>query len=472
MQSKLGLKHCQALFFCLMFLGSLGVRADVLYQVEPSNKLCAKASIDAAYNTKLLKVSKYLLIGKNDWLYRSNSDLNETFELDQKAMSDLRRFSRALSDRGTTLLVVYQPTRGLINPAGVIDTERFTYNYKRAFSSYSKALQQIASTGIIVPDLAVLLGSTSSKYYYRRDSHWTPYGAKLTAELVAKTIKDLPLYPSLPKTRFKTSRIGLMGKADNGTHQMASLQLCGSQYPKQYVDEFKTEAVEVSETDLFADPALPDIVVAGTSFTKGATNYNFVGYLKEFLSTDILNVAQAGGGVIGSLIQYLPSDDFQAAPSKLLIWEIPSYTRLSNTFNYRQIVPLVNNGCIGKAKVLSKHMKLTRGNNEVLFNGGGKVLHLLSADYLLDIKFNQPDIKQLKATVWYHNARKEKINLKHRNRVDADGRFVLELRSDVDWGKFIFTALDIELDETSAQNMEVSVSMCRRSDRPLLLNTK
>lgn len=436
------------------------------YELEACCSLCPEANDDASYNTEFLKVSQQLVEGTDGWLYRSKLDLDEQFEIDQHTLNEMNRFRAALASRGTELLMVYQPTRGLINPGGIIDNQTKPYDFIAASTSYNQALKQIRSTGIIVPNFETLIDDGDTpEFYFRRDAHWAPHGAMLTAQVVADTVKELDVYPSIPEQKFTTSRTGLLGFT--GTHQKAAYLICGTQYPTQYVDKFDTSPTEEAEADLFGDDSLPEVVAAGTSFTNGRSNYNFVGYLKEFLSRDILNIGQAGGGVIGSLLQYLPTEDYQDAPPKLLIWEVPSYTSLSNSFNYRQLIPLVNNGCVDKPKILSNTLELKQGTNEVLFNGGGEVKNILSGDYLLDIQFNSPDIKRLQAKVWYHNSRKESITLKHRDRVDSQGRFVFELRSEGEWKDFIFTSFDIEVDESSPTDLKLTASMCQRSDSEL-----
>ncbi|UZE96305.1 alginate O-acetyltransferase [Alkalimarinus alittae] len=437
--------------------------AEPHYALEACCSLCPEVNDPASYNTEFLKVSQHLVAGTDGWLYRTKLDLDESFEINQRTLNEMNRFRAALAAKGTELVMVYQPTRGLINPDGVVDAQ---YDFIAASNSYNQALQQIRDTGIIVPNLETLINDGSTPdFYFRRDAHWTPYGAKLTAQLVADTITKLSVYSSITETKYKNNRVGLLNVS--GSHQKAAYLICGTQFPEQYVNEFEASTIEEGESDLFSDASLPEIVAAGTSFTKAQTNYNFVGYLKEFLSRDVLNIGQAGGGVIGSLLQYLPTEDYQEAPPKLLIWEVPSYTSLSNSFNYRQLIPLVDNGCAAKPKVLSSTISLKTGNNEVLFNGGGQVKNLLSGDYLLDIQFNNPDIKRLQAKVWYHNSRKENITLKHRDRVNSNGRFVFELRSEDEWKDFIFTSFDIKVDDSYPQDLKVTASLCQRSDSEL-----
>jgi len=452
----------------IIFLGSYAPfsSADIKYEIEACCTLCPEINDIESYNTRYLKTNIQLVEGADGWLYRSTLDLDEEFELSEDTLVELKRFRKALEARGTKLLMVYNPTRGLINSGSVIANSTKNYDFDAAAESYNRALQQIRNTGIIVPELSTLISNEGNpSFYFRRDAHWTPNGAMLTAQVVADKVKTLDFFSAIPNEKFITKRSGMLNI--RGTHQKAAYLICGLEYPYQYVDEFNTEPVEENEASLFGESDLPSIVVAGTSFSNGVTNYNFVGYLKEFLSVDVLNVAQSGGGKIGSLLQYLASDDFQENPPKLLIWEIPAYTSLDSTFGYRELIPLVNNGCANQSNALSRTTKLKNGMNEVLFNGGGEVKLLYGKDYLLDIQFNSPDINRLNATIWYHNSRKERINLKRLSRVNTEGRFVFELRAKGEWKDFIFTSLDLEVYDSYPENLEVTATMCHRNDSNL-----
>ena len=44
------------------------------------------------------------------------------------------------------------------------------------------------------------------------------------------------------------------------------------------------------------------------------------------------------------MLSYLPSEEFQTNPPRVLIWEIETYHNLSDPDFYRQAIPLVHNG--------------------------------------------------------------------------------------------------------------------------------
>jgi alginate biosynthesis protein AlgX len=429
------------------------------YVVEPCCDLCSRATNPQAYNTKFLEAFATLSQGRDGWLFRSD-DLRTSFGPDADGYKELKRFRDALKRRGTDLVVVYQPTRGMLHRDKLPPALQKSFSAEAARFSYSLALQRFRQIGLVTPDLMRVLNDTSGQpYFFRGDHHWTPYGSQRTARVVADAIKELPSYKGLRKGEFKTERTGILMK--KGTMYKAAMLICGPGYAEQYVDRFSTSGGE--SADLFGETEIPPITLVGTSNSDSA--YNFAGFLSEYLGVDVLNAAIAGGRHDGALLQYLPSDEFQKSPPKILIWEFETNHNLSQRMFYRQIVPMVSNGCLSKRAILSNRVSLAKQRSEVLFNGGGKLRNLTGRHHLIDLQLDDPNIKDLEAVVWYTNGSKETVDLKYSPYVDGRGRFVFELRNDLDWGERTFMSLDLN-QPASRKTVNVTAQLCAKDDAP------
>lgn len=449
------------------------------YKVQPRMQLCPLASQPQVYDTGYLKNFRTLVQGRDGWLFRSEAELPEQFGPDPEGLRDLERFARYLKQTtGTELVLVYQPTKGLVHPNKLPEHMPVSFSWPYARSNYLDALARFRQAGLVVPDLGPLLNEPDQKqaYYFKRDHHWTSYGARRTARLVADRVRQMDVYQSLPRKAFETHRIGLIDR--DGTLQDAARRICGqawpTQYvdqawPTQYVDEYRTEAKGgVSggeESALFGEESLPPITLVGTSNSKGAEDFNFAGALEEFLGVDILNVAVAGGSYDGSMFQYLMSDSFQQSPPKIILWEVPAYHALDSVEFYRQIVPMVSNGCEGQTPVLEKTSHVTAGTNEVLYNGGGKFLELPSSQYMVDLQFSDPSIKEVDAYIWFIYGRKDRVDPEYPSRIKTTGRFMFELPTGPNWDDEKFMSLDLDLKpEQVSDGLTVTAKLCRRQD--------
>lgn len=455
----------------LLLAAATGVSADddsggviaPRYGVAGCCQLCPAASDPASYHgSAFLEDFRVLQQGRQGWLFRSELDLPQRFDISQVSIQELRRLVAALRQRGTELMIVYQPPRGLADAHQLTPEQFERYDYEGARASYAAALDRLRQSGAIVPALdRLIVLDKGYDYYFRRDHHWSPAGAERTAQVIAETLKALPLYAQLPRKQFVTRSQGLIAKP--GTLQKVAAQICGGGWSMQHVMGYATEPAEGG--DLLGDEAAPEVVLVGTSNSDDIGGYNFDGYLEQHLQTDVLNVAITGGSFEGSLLKYLPSEAFQKRPPKLLIWETPYQDYPDAAVNphrtFRQAVALVNDGCRGKPAILSKSMELRQGSNELLFNGAGKTKDLPGAGYLLDFQFSDPGIKEIHSDIWYFNGMKESLQLRFKQYVDNAGRFVVQLRNDrKEYAEAGFMAATIELPQAPAKPLRVEARLC------------
>lgn len=436
------------------------------FDAKPCCTLCPRASDPQSYaGSKFLSDFKVLIDGRNGWLFRTGLDLVTQFNVDDDTLAQLHRLSDALRQRGTQIVMVYQPPRGLMDSDELTPMQRRGYNLQSVRSSYAGVLQRMRNEGgLIVPPLDQMVNENKGyDYYFRRDHHWTAAGAQHTAEVVAATMKKLPGFSAIPHKQFSTRTNGVIGKP--GTLQKVATQLCGGVYSMQYEPIYTTDPV--GGDSLLGDTKQPDVVLVGTSNSDTLGGYNFSGYLEENLGVDVLDVAITGGSFEGSLLHYLASKEFQAHPPKYIIWETPYQdfpdSEQSAYKVVRQAIPLVNNGCKGKTPVMSKTMELHQGNNELLFNGGGSIRPLVGRNYQLEFQFSDPAVKDLAAEVWYFSGLKESLKLHFKQYVDNGGRFDAELRTDrPDYAAGTVMGITMVVDQAPAKPLSVTAQMCER----------
>jgi len=438
-----------------------GLHAEPQYQAEPLGPLCPNAQDPKQYNTKYLSFFASLVPAQDDWLFRSQYDLRTDFGTTPFGYREFKRLRDALKRKGVELMVVYQPTRGLIHPDKLSGAERANFDFDLAKRNYLRAIADFRKTGIWVTDLSPLFGekNAATAYYFKADHHWTPAGAERTAKLVAETLKQMPGFAAIPKQEFVSKRVGLLPK--KGTLHKTAGQFCGTSYATQYVDRFETEPVgESGGDDLFGEEAQAQIALVGTSNSGPA--YNFAGFLEQYSGAQVLNMAVSGGGFDSALMQYMSSQEFHEHPPKILIWEFATHYDMAQPGFYRQAVPLVDNGCEGQKVVLQNKVKLRPGNNEVLVNGQQQLLDLRGGDYQVDLRFSDPSVHQAQATLWYLNGRRENFKLEQSDRIDTGGRYVFELRNDPDWADLNLLAMEIHSPEPTPDNLSVEAKLCKR----------
>lgn len=174
------------------------------------------------------------------------------------------------------------------------------------------------------------------------------------------------------------------------------------------------------------------------------------------------------------MLEYLGSEEFQNNPPKILIWEFSPLYDLASEKIHRQLMATLGNGCEGKPALLTSKARLRPGPNEVLVNGEQQLVTLPNKAHQIDIRFSDPSVKTLEATLWYLSGRREKVKIEKPNTTDTDGRFAFEMRDDQDWGELNFFALEIMGPEGASEPVEVETRICARNDfsRPAKLSAQ
>ncbi len=448
---------------------SNGAHADTVTaptcSAGPCCQLCPEAHDASRYTTRYQQNFTTLVQAQGDWLFRTREDLRTEFQTTPAGYKRLQQVHDAFKARGIELVVVYQPTRGLVNRNMLKPAEKAAFNYEKALGNYQAMLARFSKMGYNVPDLSPLTNEQlaaadqGKDFYFRGDQHWTPYGAERAARIVAETVHKMPAFADVPKREFESHKSGRMGKT--GTLHNVAGQLCGTSYAVQYMDQFSTEPKgESGGDDLFGDSGNPQITLVGTSHS--GKNYNFSGFLEQYIGADVLNVAFPGGGLEGSMIQYLGSDDFKNNPPRILVWEFSPLYRLDQETIWRQMLALLDNGCEGKPALMHANATLKPGNNELMVNGkAGVIKDLDNGHHQLDIKFADTSVKVLQAKLWYLNGRHENVKIEKPETSDTDGRFAFQLREDEDWASQTLLAVEVQGPENGTQKVEAT--LCKRS---------
>lgn len=441
----LGFIISKSLYF---FSGQAAAQAPN-YEAIATPMGCSAITIDANYDSRFLQGNFKIYPSSDGWLVTSRKDLKSDFELHEPALVDeLKRFVDLLKLRGTEVMLVYVPTRGLTTPEKMVNWS--DNNHQKALNSFHRASQQFEQLGIHIPNWQTL-NDGFSDYHYKRDIHWRPTGAKITAKLVANKLNDMGFAKIDQAPKFETRFNGVSGT--DASVQAAVEELCNLELPVEHTKVYATSSLETELTDdsaLFGDNEDPNIVLVGTSFSA-IDKFNFNGFLQESSNIEITNYALSGGGDTGGWIELLKSADFQENPPELVIWEVPSYHTLADGHVGPTLAPLVYKGCEEQAPYLIK--------NDVRFKPGGQALEVLFSDgrettasknLVLDITLSEKAVSVLEATVWFGSGGHKTYRLKRNTRTTPDGRFVFELGNSHQYRDEVFIGLDI--DEVMMEN--------------------
>ncbi|MBK6895640.1 MAG: hypothetical protein IPH06_03485 [Alphaproteobacteria bacterium] len=189
---------------------------------------------------------------------------------------------------------------------------------------YALTVETLTQAGIDTVSLLPVFEKAANKdsLFLKTDTHWTPEGARLAAQDITAYLKGK--FTSLPAKSFAT-------KAGEGQEHKGDLLRYTpgveiEKIPHDVLNQYTTEQVQdAAQTDaassLFGDD-VPLAALVGTSYSANPL-WNFPGFLKEGLNSDILDASDEGLGPFTVMEKYLNGDSYKNAAPVVVVWEIP-----------------------------------------------------------------------------------------------------------------------------------------------------
>jgi alginate O-acetyltransferase complex protein AlgJ len=264
--------------------------------------------------------------GQNGWLFHvaefgryaqeRPEDINEKLE-HIAAIKDL------LKARNIELVVALVPAKLHLYesqlPADLPLTETIRSRYARAHSTLEKL--GVNAPDLLGPMIAATREPIEKTYpvYQKLDHHFSSRGALIAAKAVTDFVAQNLKLEGVPAVKFDLNAL------PETTYQESSLR---PRLPKTQQSQFPPEAYipyELKRTtaqNSLLDDAAPQVVLVGSSASKGGSQWPFEYALPHNLGMDVTNAAIAGRGPWLPLEDYLRNESFQRHPPKLIIWQL------------------------------------------------------------------------------------------------------------------------------------------------------
>jgi alginate O-acetyltransferase complex protein AlgJ len=267
-----------------------------------------------------------VVVGNQGWLY-TDEEFDVAADARASVAANLAAISKAraaLASEGVQLVAAVVPAKARVYAEHIADRKPARAHE----AAYDALVTALNARHIPTADLRDILTSGKSKEptYFRTDTHWTPWGAHLAANEIARVTARAGLAPE-SRAAYITRR----QRRDAHRGDLCNFLPLAPYFtqllpPRESVDVMHTDAAEpAGNTDLFGDSDIPSVVLVGTSYSANPL-WNFVGALKQSLGAEIASYAREGAGPFRPMAAYLQSEDFRSHPPRLVIWEIPERT--------------------------------------------------------------------------------------------------------------------------------------------------
>ncbi len=407
----------QALIVLLFLLISLPAHA------QEASPYCAALNDNKTYKDH--ESYRYLVLGKEGWVFRSRKDLKQDFTLTPSTIQKFSKINKLLKSQGKTLHIIMAPTRGILSANKIPMESQWikSFDSSKAKNTFNGSLNALRLEGLSIADLTSIPSTISDVFYYKRDHHWTTMGAKYSAEKTAELI--IPTLTNDQKQKFKTENKNITIEIEGSFGQFIE-RLCHSKILDEIAPTIQTYTEEKS--DLFADNNNTSIALIGTSnTTEPAPSFaNFAGYMRELTQSDVENLSVQGAGIASPILSYFGSNNPNKANHKHLIWELAShYDFNGKEFApiFKQLIPAAAGVCDGKEVI--KSIRDVDDKKITLFSAEENNIN--TQNKYAYFKFDMPTKKDFAFTMKFTDGKSQRFRFKREKRYPHDGVYFLDL---------------------------------------------
>ena len=272
------LRHIIALYAVLLAGG--GVSPSAMAAPSPdvpfSPAVCAQAS-KAETLPDDLKYTSGFIDGKSGTVF-TRYETGLKAQAYPESLDYLTRLNQALAAQNVRLLFLLLPPRAVV--LGRIYLEQDGFDPVKLEANYRARTAQLRTAGMLVPDVLTPLQQDPDPLtlFFRRDTHWTPKGAEMVAQAIARDLSPLLDQQAVERHEFQTQITGQTGFY--GLYAFPLNKVCQTPLLEELREDHRTQ--DMAPASGLLDEVLPPVVLVGTSFSNRAQKdeYNFSGALR------------------------------------------------------------------------------------------------------------------------------------------------------------------------------------------------
>lgn len=267
--------------------------------------------------------SSGVILGRDGWLF-SNEEYRIPNAYDavvEQHLARIRSVQQRLQAENKQLILVPIPMK-----VDIYLGQATREPDQRATDLYNTFIERLQALNIEVAPVrdAFLAHKDQQPLFLRSDTHWSPQGARLAAREFARLNPQL-----VGQSRYESRQVSEKTiKGDLQNFLLFSTALRPELFDAEAIPSYETTPVEQPlDADLLFGDAQQSIMLVGSSYTK-IEDWNFPGFLREALQSDLLTTAVEAHGPFHAMEQFLNSET-DRQDIHTVIWEFPVRTLLT-----------------------------------------------------------------------------------------------------------------------------------------------
>jgi alginate O-acetyltransferase complex protein AlgJ len=263
---------------------------------------------------------KGVVVGDEGWFFTTEEFKTVSPDEIAAAVDHIDGIRKQLEAQGIRLVLAPLPAKSDIY-AEELPSIMQTPAMSDAYGAFTGALRE---KGMTVADTrsALLKAKPFGEVFLKSDTHWTPNGAKATAEAIQTAIEGADIgLPDETVTAEWRAPVSIWGDLTQYVTSPDYAPRVGLQ--QENIPIYRTSvSVDAAGGDIFGDDTSVPVMLVGTSYSANE-NWSFADFLRTSLSTDVVNVAKEGLGPGVPMMDLLSGAALEETKPNVIVWEFP-----------------------------------------------------------------------------------------------------------------------------------------------------
>lgn len=293
---------------------------DTLYKNELPHRAASVGLFGNARYALLGAGRKGVIVGEDGWFFSAEEFKTVSSADIDAAVDRIAEVQRDLDARGIRLVLAPLPAKSDIYAEEVPSLVRGPA-MAETYNTFAAALKD---RGIVTADTrpALLAAKPFGEVFLKSDTHWSPSGAKATAEAVQTSLQVAGIaLPSESVTAQWQTPVSLWGDLTKFVTSPDYAPTVG--LTQESVPIYRTTVNAAADgADIFGDDTAVPVMLVGTSYSANE-NWSFADFLRQSLRADVVNVAKEGLGPGVPMMDLLAGVALDETTPTVVVWEFP-----------------------------------------------------------------------------------------------------------------------------------------------------
>jgi alginate O-acetyltransferase complex protein AlgJ len=293
---------------------------DTLYKNELPHRAASVGLFGNARYALLGAGRKGVIVGEDGWFFSAEEFKNVSSADIDAAVDRIAEVQRDLDARGIRLVLAPLPAKSDIYAEEVPSLVR-GQSMAETYNTFTAALKD---RGIVTADTrpALMAAKPFGEVFLKSDTHWSPSGAKATAEAVQTSLQVAGIaLPSESVTAQWQTPVSLWGDLTKFVTSPDYAPTVG--LTQESVPIYRTTVNAAADgADIFGDETAVPVILVGTSYSANE-NWSFADFLRQSLRADVVNVAKEGLGPGVPMMDLLAGSALDETTPTVVVWEFP-----------------------------------------------------------------------------------------------------------------------------------------------------